>query len=227
MASNRGFLGLALTPGLALFCQTLHALDLSEQRDPLGPLQMRLDYGLSNRDGRNWEVGHQWVFSTRITFNGPVTTIRDSQLKKLADAVYKEMGADIQQYDLIIDKKLQKPIMQPGVVTVLAFGNELAKETAAFITKSPRAPIRQQMELCRALFTDFNINFNPAQQDHKNGRKCGEVTAFHQYYQLHSQPLQERTPLARAGTVHRIKSEGNQLELIDPCGAKDEASISS
>lgn len=120
--------------------------------------------------------------------------------------------------------------MQPGVVTILAFGNEIIlsssqKGPAAFINEVAESPIRQQMELGRAVFIDFNINSNPAQQDHRNGRKCGEVTAFHQYYQLHAQPLQERTPLARAGTVHRIKSEGNQLKLIDSCGTKEEASI--
>ncbi|CAI6100986.1 unnamed protein product, partial [Clonostachys chloroleuca] len=191
MAFNCRFLGLVLALGLALFCQTLHAFDLSERRDPHGPLEMRLDYGLASRDGRNWEGGHQWVFSTHITFNGPVTTITDGQLKKLADAAYEE-----------------------------TFGNEIIlsssqKGPAAFINEVAESPIRQQMELGRAVFIDFNINSNPAQQDHRNGRKCGEVTAFHQYYQLHAQPLQERTPLARAGTVHRIKSEGNQLKLID------------
>jgi hypothetical protein len=54
------------------------------------------------------------------------------------------MEVDIQQSDLIIDKKFQKPKIQPGVVTVLngIILSSSQKGTAAFINEVAESPIK-------------------------------------------------------------------------------------
>lgn len=182
-------------------------------------MEVRLDYDLANRDKRDYEGAHQWVFSTHITFNGDVEEITDGQLKQMADDAYVEMEADILQYEPRMDKKKKTPKMLPGVMTILATGNEIflsssQKGQVAFINEVNDSPVKKQMELCMAVWGEFNIN--PEKPDHKNGRKCGEVMVFHQYYQVHpDQDLAQLSPLARAATVHRINGE---LTVIPPCG---------
>lgn len=225
MASLRQSLWLAFAVVLAFLCQVLNAADFSQRHEPQGKLKVRLDYDLANRDKRDFEGGHQWVFSTHITFKGSVEDITARQLKKLAADAYEEMEVDILQYKPRMDKKKGTPRMLPGVVTILAAGKEVflsssQKGQVAFINEVDDSPVKKQMELCLAIWADFNIN--PEKPDHKNGRKCGEVMAFHQYYQVHpDQDLAKLSPLARGGTVHRIS--GN-LVIIPPCGTDAEVS---
>ena len=220
MASSRQYPYLALVVLLVFFCQVLNAANFDEEHEPDGPLEIRLDYELATRNDKDWEGGHQWVFSSHLTFNEEVTAITDGQLRKMAEDAFKEMEVNIMKYEPRMNKKLGRPTMQPGVITVLALQREIflsssQKGSVAFINEVVNSPVKDQLELCQAIWQDFNIN--PDKPDHKNGRKCGEVMAFHQYYLEHGEKLQDLDPLGRVTTVSRLRDSG-QISIIPPCG---------
>lgn len=230
MPSFRQYAHMLLTV-LLVFCQVLHAANFAEEHDPEGPLRVRLDYELATRSNKEFEGGHQWVFSSHITFNEDVGDITDGQLRKIAEDAFQEMESNIMLYEPKWDRKLGRPKMQPGVITILAVRKEIflsssQKGTVAFINEVINSPVKDQLELCQALWQDFNIN--PDKPDHKNGRKCGEMMAFHQYYLEHEEPLQDLDPLARVTTVARVKDREtgeSNLRIIPPCGTDEHVSL--
>ncbi|PNY28635.1 Uncharacterized protein TCAP_01443 [Tolypocladium capitatum] len=221
MASLRQIFHLLFLVALFAFCQVLNAADFSQKREPKGPLHVRLDYSLASRDTRTWDGAHQWAFSTHLTFNGKVADITDGQLSKIAADAYKEMEVDILQYSPKYNK-LGKPKYLPGVMTIMAFGNEIIlsssqKGNPTFINEVADSPVRAKLELCNMFWRDFvaGPNADPSKLDHKNQRKCGEIMAFHQYYQVHDQDISKIEPKARVTTVFK---KGDEYKIIPPCG---------
>ncbi|KND93462.1 hypothetical protein TOPH_01958 [Tolypocladium ophioglossoides CBS 100239] len=222
MASLRQTLYLVFLVTLFVFCKVLNAADFSQKREPEGPLQVRLDYTLASRDTRKWDGAHQWVFSTHLTFNGKVADITNGQLKKIAVDAYKEMEVDILQYNPTRDLRSGKPQYLPGAMTIMAFGNEIILSSSqrgnpAFINEVADSPVRAKLELCQIFWRDFvaGPNADLRMLDHKNQRKCGEIMAFHQYYQVHDQDISEIEPKARVTTVLK---RSDKYEIIPPCG---------
>lgn len=203
----------------------LNAANFNVQHEPKGPLKIRLDYELASRDQRQYEGAHQWVFSTHLTFKNDVEDVTPGQLRKLAEDAYKEMEVDILQYDPKLDKKKKKPVMQPGVMTILAFEKEIylsssQKGQSAYIDEVEDSIFKEQLELCKIIWAEFGVN--PDSPDHKNGRKCGEVMVFHQFSRVHRRrKLTDISPLARAATVHVLNGK---LEIIPPCGTDKDVS---
>ncbi|KAJ3477054.1 hypothetical protein NLG97_g8944 [Lecanicillium saksenae] len=92
-----------LTPTIAVvllvLSQVLWAIDLTQDIEPRGPLQIRLDYGRATRRNRdNTEKDHEYVFTPHLTFNGPVSVISDGQLVGLAFDAHDEMNANFTAY---------------------------------------------------------------------------------------------------------------------------------
>ena len=215
---------------LLSLCQLLNAADLRQQHDPQGPLGVRLDYELASRSTKDSEKVHQWVFSTHLTFNNDVAGVTNAQLRKIAEDAYEEMVVDFIQYSPKMEKKIPgKPILLPAVITILAFGNEIIlsssqKGYGAFINEVAESPVKEKLELCMAVWGEFNIN--PDKPDHKNQRRCGEMMAFHQYYQTHREELSHWDPKPRATTVHKNWKE-DEIRIIPPCGTDDDYKVSS
>jgi hypothetical protein len=226
MISIRHFPRLALIVVLVLLSQVLNAADFGTKHDPQGPLGIRLDYALATQSNAQAEQAHNWVFSSHITFKGNVEDITDGQLVKMVADAYLEMEADILQYSPKI--KGGKPLMQPGAMSIMATGMEILfsssqKGTTAFINTVADSPVKEQLELCMATWKDAFPNTD--KPDHKNSRKCGEIMAAHQYYQIHSEKLGSLSPLPRVTTVTRLRS--GEMLVIPPCGSDREVRVYS
>lgn len=121
---------------------------------PKGPLGIRLDYSFVTAwpPDRTVQTGRNYMWSSHLTFSSSVDTITDGQLWQLARDAYNEMIPDRVQYG--IGKK-----WQPGVMTVLAFGNEIifsssTKGTSSFTYEYQNTPVLQNLQLCQVIWRD-------------------------------------------------------------------------
>ncbi|EEU39833.1 uncharacterized protein NECHADRAFT_79715 [Fusarium vanettenii 77-13-4] len=196
---------------LLAFSHFLEAADFSRNRQPKGDLKVRLDYALATNGGRNKrlksETAHKWVFSTYLVFNEPVSSITSGQLKQIAFDAFDEMAEDIMQYDPENEARTGRPRRLPGVMTIMAFDNEIIlassqKGSVAFLSRYPDNPVSQTLDLCQTAWRDQVLSQEPeneqkATQDHFRQRKCGEVSTFFQYYQIHDKKIADLAPKAR------------------------------
>ncbi|KAM6540406.1 hypothetical protein FALCPG4_002123 [Fusarium falciforme] len=219
---------------LLSFSQFLEAGDFSRPHQPKGKLKVRLDYALATDGGTTKRVraesAHKWVFSTYLVFNEPVSSITSGQLKQIASDAIDEMNDDVLQYKPLRDPRTQRPMRVPGVMTIMAFDNEIIlassqKGTTAFLSSHPDNPVSKTLDLCQTIWKDQVLAQNPddegkAAQDHVNERKCGEISTFFQYYQMHDKKIADLTPMARVTTVIRTTARGNTVRhmSIPGCG---------
>lgn len=214
---------------LLAFSQFLDAVDFSRPRQPRGDLKVRLDYALATNGGRTKNVrndgAHKWVFSSYLVFNEPVSSITSGQLRQIVSDAIDEMAEDIMQYRPREDSRTGRPQRLPGVMTIMAFDNEIIlassqKGSAAFLNSHPDSPVSETLDLCQTIWRDKVLAQDPedeekAGQDHLNERKCGEVSTFFQYYQIHDKKIADLDPQARATTVIRT---GRGHKIIPGCG---------
>lgn len=218
---------------LSLFGHTIQAADLSTRHPPKGELKVRLDYGLATQSKSPIEQRHKWVYSSYLVFNEPVSSITDGQLKMMAINAYREMEAEILQYKPRRPPRGSKPAILPGVITIMAFDDKIIlsssqKGNTGFISAWPDSPVSLSLDRCSALWkesvlADPTNNAEPI-QEHRTGAKCGEVTAFHQYYMTHDQPISDLSPKARVTTVFKFRKD--TYRVIPPCGTDREGKAS-
>ncbi|KAI6762374.1 hypothetical protein HG530_008354 [Fusarium avenaceum] len=218
---------------LSLFGHTIQAADLSTRHPPKGELKVRLDYGLATQSKSPIEQMHKWVYSSYLVFNEPVSSITDGQLKMMAINAYREMEAEILQYKPRRPPRGSKPAILPGVITIMAFDDKIIlsssqKGNTGFISAWPDSPVSLSLDRCSALWkesvlADPTNNAEPI-QEHRTGAKCGEVTAFHQYYMTHDQPISDLSPKARVTTVFKFRKD--TYRVIPPCGTDREGKAS-
>ena len=203
-----------------LFSFVLNAADLSLRHEPQGDLEVRLDYALA-KPGARLEGSHRWVYSSYLTFNEDVSSITDGQLKKIAMDAFQEMEAEVKQYKPDPPAENGKLAILPGVMTIMAFDKEIIlassqKGRSGFIDHYSDSPVKEALDLCRTLWreTIAPANGANAELDHKNQRKCGEISAFHQYYQIHNKKIGDLDPKSRVTSIYRSRG----LHIIPPCG---------
>ncbi|EKJ71888.1 hypothetical protein FPSE_07891, partial [Fusarium pseudograminearum CS3096] len=211
--------------------QFLYAIDLSAKHPAQGQLKVRLDYGLATQpvpgvsESTRKESQHQYLFSSYLVFNEPVSSFTDGQLRQMAQVAHAEMEKDMQQYKpTLFATPGGKPIYLPTVMTIVAFGNEIILSSSqkgldGFLNQWPQSPVKLALDRCSAIWRDRVISdsestANPA-AGHKNKAKCGEVNAFHQYYMTHTTSIPEVDPKVRVTTVART---GNSYIIFPPCG---------
>lgn len=214
---------------LLAFGQFLEAVDFSTPYQPKGDLKVRLDYALATDGGRTRrdrrESRHKWVFSTYLVFNEPVSSITSGQLRQIVSDAIDEMTQDIMQYRPEPDDRTGRPQRLPGVMTIMAFDKEIIlassqKGSVAFLSRYPNNPVSQTLDLCQTAWRDQVLSQDPgnedkAAQDHFRQRKCGEVSTFFQYYQIHDKKIADLAPKARVSTIIRTTT-GHKI--IPGCG---------
>lgn len=216
--SPQNLIGLLLLV-ICLFSSFLDAsFDLSTERPGQGALGMSLDYALAKQGpGLNKDPDVQGrmfpftVFSSYITFKSEVTPehITNGQLIKIALDAYDEMVNNaVDQYRA---RNALRDI--PGVVTAVAFGNELIlsssqKGALSFTYDFGNNPVRRSLRTCIA-----------TTREHRTKGKCGEQLAAHLYYIAHPEgspghiPLHDRN--ARSITVGRRRGG---IGTMEACG---------
>ncbi|KAH7323234.1 hypothetical protein B0I35DRAFT_477113 [Stachybotrys elegans] len=208
------------------FSSVLEAANLATRKEPRGELGVRLDHHFAV-NGRNKKQGpdraFRWLFSTYIVFKESVADIEPAQLQQIAIDAHQEMRDDIAQYAVDVDKEDQGVL--PTVMTILAFDNQIIlsssqKGANGFIDGLEESPVRVALNICRAAFAQGSTPGKRQPQsgtrpDHRYSRKCGEVYAFHHYYQLNKQPLKKRN--ARVLAVS-FEEYGEPAVYVPPCG---------
>jgi hypothetical protein len=106
--------------------------------------------------------------------------------------------------------------MIPGVMTVLAFGNENILSSSqkggnSFSYEYGDTKVLKTIQLCQVA---SNEDGKPNKL-HKNHGKCGEVFVSHMYYSLYDTSLAKQN--ARVATVTFNKGAGIPQQT-DPCG---------
>ncbi|PYI01922.1 hypothetical protein BO78DRAFT_326425 [Aspergillus sclerotiicarbonarius CBS 121057] len=190
--------------------------DLSIRQDPKGPLGVRLDYSLAT----TWPTAldpkrkttRNWLWSSHLTFNSPVSAIPDAQLWQMAFDAYNEIQDDMDLYKIVQAKN------KPNAMTVLAFGNEIIlassqKGSSSFSYQFAGTEVLRTLQICQILWRETGTGGTESR--HRRDGKCGEVMAAHLYYTIHNAALTEQK--ATVGTVIWNRDE-NKLEQADPCG---------
>lgn len=128
--------------------------NLDRPLKPLGPLGVRLDYSFATAwpPDRTVLTGRNYLWSSHLTFAKSVDSITDGQLWQLARDAFNEMPPDRIQYG--IGKK-----WQAGVMTVLAFGNEIifassTKGSSSYTYEYHNTPVLQDLQLCQVIWRD-------------------------------------------------------------------------
>lgn len=214
---------------IATLANVLEAADLRNRRAPQGPLRVRLDhhFALNNRRNRqDADYRYRWLFSTYLVFKESVENVSPAQLQQMAIDAHAEMQQDITQYDPELDEN-GKPVSLPTVMTILAFDNKIIlsssqKGASGFINSLPDSPVKESIDICQAAFASGAYDSKrppPAGQtpDHMFSRKCGEVYAFHQYYQMGNEDMKTREPKARVLAVGTGQWR-RPARYMDPCG---------
>ncbi|KAK4078065.1 hypothetical protein Purlil1_12086 [Purpureocillium lilacinum] len=193
----------------------LAAFDLTNERPGEGPLGVSLDYALATQGPgvvarpdvrrRTFPIT---VFSSYIKFKEDVSQITNGQLVQIALDGYEEMERNAhEQYKA----ERQKDI--PGVMTVLAYGNEIIlgssqKGGTSFTYDYGMNPVHKSLRECMGT------------TKHRTSGKCGEQLVAHMYYRVNPEgapgsiALPERN--ARAITVGLVESD--TPVAMNPCG---------
>ena len=208
---------------LCAFGTVLDAYDLSQRRQPQGPLGVALDYSLATTFPVGLDANPQprrnWMFSSHLKFNQHVSTISDSQLWRIAFDAFAEVLPEMRQYGINPNHN------QPGAMTVLAFGNELIlassqKGPVSFSYTFRDSPVLETLRLCQAIYRESSVT--GSDKEHRTAGRCGEIMAAHLYYVQHPDTRLSDTQ-ARIATV-TIRNRQEAPAATDPCGDAQHAS---
>jgi len=201
-------------------------IDVRTEKDVLGNLQVKLDYGFANpqaiidQRARGRFLGplkHQGkkslniVFSSYITFNKDITIaggISDGQLLQRASDAYTEMRQGIDIY------KLPK-YHQPRMMTALAVNNEL------YFSSSARGPpfTYASENLIRADLEECQRSVAGSSPQHKFQGSCGEVFAAHQFLKAHGPD--DRLKRYQGNLIVTVgQGKKGEIEIRPPCNPK-------
>ncbi|KAH6680100.1 hypothetical protein F5X68DRAFT_234617 [Plectosphaerella plurivora] len=214
---------------IATLANVLEAADLRNRKAPQGALGVRLDhhFALNNRKNKQEaDYRYRWLFSTYLVFKESVENVSPAQLQQMAIDAHAEMQEDILQYNPEFDEN-GKPVNLPTVITILAFDNKIIlsssqRGASGFINGLPDSPVKEALDICQAAFASGAYASKrppPAGQtpDHRFSRKCGEIFAFHQYYQMGNEDMTTREPKARVLAVGNVEWR-RAAQYMDPCG---------
>ncbi|KAK3896774.1 hypothetical protein C8A05DRAFT_20327 [Staphylotrichum tortipilum] len=195
------------------------------RHDGQGPLGVTLDYSLA----RSWPkeipgkgqdpVARNFVWTSHIVLNGPVSRFTDGQLWRIALDAWNEIHPDMAQYGIPRTKNLT-----PLAMSILAFDNEIIlassqKGKQSFSYASPENPVSRALNACQIMSAEKTS----VSKRHKNQGKCGEEMAAHIFYRLY--PGQD---LASRNAVVGTWVADNHLSTVpvrtDPCGIADNVS---
>ncbi len=195
------------------------------RHDAQGPLGVTLDYSLA----RSWPqeipgpgqnpVPRNFVWTSHIVLNGPVSKLTDGQLWRIALGAWNEMHPDMAQYGITRSKNLT-----PLAMSILAFDNEIIlassqKGKQSFSYAGPETPVSRALNACQLLSAEKTSVSRP----HKNQGKCGEEMAAHIFYLLYpGQDLASRN--AVVGTWVADDHTSTLPVRTDPCGIADNVS---
>jgi len=193
---------------------------------PIGPLQVRLDFDLARYwpeiiPGKGQDpVSRNFVWSSHIVLNGPVSTFTDGQLWRIGLDAWHEVGPDMDQYGIRRGRKTA-----PQAMTILAFDNEIIlassqKGKQSFTYAGPESPVLPALNACQLMSAEKTGD----DRTHKNGGSCGEQMAAHIFYRLYpGQDLASRN--AVVGTWWgKDREETTDPVQRDPCGIADTVS---
>lgn len=204
---------------LLLLSPLLWAFDISNDIAPTGPLGVRLDYVLATRKGgnANRERDRVLVWTSHLTFNGPVSDISDGQMVQLTLDAHKEMDVNFRAYDPRIEGGY--PERLPAVMTALAFGSEIIfasseKGGESFISLVGTSHTWKALSQCQILWGELTGEA----KDHAHGRHCGEVMAFHQYDVVHGKKDITSFPGEPRIVSVKLFQETGVTRVHAPCG---------
>ncbi|EXU99399.1 hypothetical protein X797_007535 [Metarhizium robertsii] len=162
-------------------------------------LQIKLDRDLYTHQG-------SIVYTSHLQFDEK-PEISDSQLYQIARDAFNEMQASV------VSNGLTQKI--PNVMTTLLVGNELIFASSA---KGPNDPYDRDSQVQGDLKVCADANEGRL---HKNGGRCGEVMAFHDWYESHvrSGPLEPTEGTKVVAISFQKNADGEREPLIlAPCG---------
>lgn len=195
----------------------LYALDLSSIKQPLNELGVTLDYSLATKFPKERKPSqvYNYLYSSHITFNGPVSQITDGQLWQLALDAYSFLEADMNQYGISIKKQ------KPGAMTVIAWGNEIifasSQKGISFTYEGDQTEVSLSLERCQTQYLESQPDGQATR--HRTGGKCGEEMAAHLYYLLPATKASGAKLYAQNAVIGTVVVRGNNgLALkTDPC----------
>lgn len=200
-------------------------VDNPQRRDALGPLGVTLDfdfainYPLPIPPRGQKQVPRNFVYSSHIVLNNPVSRLTDGQLWQIAKDAHNEVFDDMRQYDLQRNTK-----NTPLAMSILAWDNEIIlassqKGQNSFSYGVANTPVWQALERCQIV--SQREGPNGINRPHKNDGKCGEEMASHLYYLFNQgRPLGERG--AVVGTVLGGSPGDDKPQATNPCGIEGE-----
>lgn len=200
-----------------------HAVEIYPPKSPPNELGITLDYSLAATwpKGTTSAAPRNFLWSSHLTFNGPVSQISVAQLWGLAFDAYNYIGDDLDQYGLNPDDEY------PRALTVLAWGNEIIlasgqKGENSFTYKQrPKTQVTLSLERCHATYLLHHPNTKAI--GHRRKGKCGEQMAAHLYYRAPSTgETSLRDQNARIGTV--VYGNDGIVRATPPCGRNNQAS---
>ncbi|KAK3935294.1 hypothetical protein QBC46DRAFT_422905 [Diplogelasinospora grovesii] len=194
---------------LGIWCAlALGALDLSKNKEPQGPLGVRLDFKLATTwpADRTEGTGRAYLWSSYLTFRAAVSSITDGQLFQIAFDAHSEVRPDLEQYKI-------DPKHKPRAMGIMAFGNEIilasSQKGESFTYQLPDTPVYRTLQLCQ--------DKEKTDKPHMTKGSCGEVMCAHLYYLSHpGTEIESQAPRFAAVT----EKEGEPC-LMKPCGGKD------
>ncbi|PHH91299.1 hypothetical protein CDD83_1064 [Cordyceps sp. RAO-2017] len=134
----------------------------------------------------------------------------DKQLQNLGIEGYKEMEAMFKKYEM-------DPMDQPSVLTVIAVDNHI------FMASSQKggAVIGSEDEVSKQL-DECQRSGNVPTNDHRYGRRCGEVMAFDKYYKGGLDKARLNSKDARVAAIRNQPDATGQrsgkYRIVPPCG---------
>ncbi|KGQ04945.1 hypothetical protein BBAD15_g9821 [Beauveria bassiana D1-5] len=163
-------------------------------------LQIKLDRDLYKKQG-------SIVYASHLESNEKLD-ISDSQLYRIAKDAFMEMRSSAKKNGLT--EKI------PNVMTTLFINNELIFASSA---KGPKDPYNKDDQVVGDLTVCSKANEG---RRHKNGGRCGEVMAFHEWYQTHvGSPRLDKNSGAKIVAIseqwNAARTKREPL-ILPPCG---------
>ncbi|KAH8690764.1 hypothetical protein BGW36DRAFT_432552 [Talaromyces proteolyticus] len=206
--------------GLVLLELSTTCLQSRPGQTPKKQLAITLDYplaaawpkGTTSRDPRNF------LWSSHITFNAPVSHITDGQLWQLAFDDYYYIGDDLERYSLDPETKypLSLKVLAWGNGTILASGQ---KGDNSFTYAGPRSEVRLSLERCQTTY--LKQRKDSTAKEHRRRGKCAEQMAAHLYYLSPTTTTNLPAQNARIGAVVYDPRTGVVFKAR-PCGNNPE-----
>ncbi|KAM7217617.1 hypothetical protein V8F06_007001 [Rhypophila decipiens] len=180
--------------------------DFSQNKDPKGPLRVRLDYGLATSWPKNdlpvSATKRTYVYSSHLVFRESVDSITDEQLWRITTDAHQEMVRNHKD--------------EFGAPTKICPGHH------SYTYGYGETPVKKKLELCSLI---WGVNTGIWQPRQRNSGSCGEVMAAHQYYLVHNSGKKEdgleNQKGGRTAAVRTTPSDLTKAEPTDPCASKN------